>query len=386
MSKKILFLHGDSFCYDSAACFIKCISREFERLGWQTDHVFCPEEKAAEALIPFYGKSYDILFSMNLALPCLRDEEGVFCLNHIKGEVWHYILDHPFYHHNTLKCPLEDFHVICLDEKHQAFIQKHYPHIKQVICLPLAAEQADELIPYPKRRHEVLFTGTYTDSDLLLYQMTKRPAEQRRLFEQTVQLLLDEPKLTQEEAVVRFAGDEKLPERLKENYLMDMYLRACLREELLVQMLKREIPITVYGHNWEEFLAKCEKRVPNARQHLQMMGEVPYESLPAIYADTKIALNQLPWFKAGMHDRIPLALMNGCVCVTDESSYLENRFLDGEELYFYSLEDMEGAAELVGSLLEEPVAAAKTAARGYQRALKSLCWKQWVEEYCSLLS
>lgn len=378
---KILFLHSGSFCYNSTAYFEQCIREEFEKLGWQTEHISCPHENAVSILKPFYGKSYDIIFDINSILPCSRDEDGKFCLNRISGQIWHYILDHPFYHHNVLKCPLKNYHVICLDEKHADFIRKNYPHISKVLCLPLAAAQAEQLVSYEKRKHDVLFTGTYTDSELLLYQTMKQPTEKRKIFQQTVQLLLDKPYLTQEEAVSHFVDSQNLGLLLQNNYLIDMYLRACLREELLVQLLKRKVPVFVYGHNWESFMEKCMDSIPDVKRQLHIMGEVSYDKLPDIYADTKIAINQLPWFKAGMHDRIPLALMNGCVCVTDESSYLEKHFLAGEELYFYSLEDMEEAAKIVWELLKDSDTAAKTAARGYSHALKHLSWKKWVKTF-----
>lgn len=336
-------------------------------------------ENAASTLQAFYGKCYDMIFDINSILPCARDESGEFCLNQMQGQIWHYILDHPFYHHDVLKCSLKNFHVICLDEKHAEFVRRYYPHIKKVVCLPLAAAQAGRLVPYQERKHKVLFTGTYTDSDVILYQARKETPEKRQLFEQTVQLLLDRPFLTQEEALSHFMDSENMPLLLKENYLIDMYLRACLREELLAQLLKKKIPVTVYGHNWEAFLEKCKGSIPEVERYLHIMGEVSYEKLPEIYADTRIVFNQLPWFKAGMHDRIPLAMMNGCVCVTDESLYLEKHFLEGEELYFYSLEEMQEAADMIGELLEETDTAVRVAARGYACALKRLSWKKWTE-------
>lgn len=379
--QKILFLQGASFCYDSAVHFERCISAEFEKLGWKAEHIACSPEKAVSILKTFYGESYDIIFDINSILPSLRDQDGEFCLNRIQGQVWHYILDHPFYHHDVLKCRLNNFCVICLDEKHAEFIRKYYPHIKKVLCLPLAAVQAKEQIPYQERKHEVVFTGTYTDSDLILYQTMKQTPEKKKLFEQSVQLLLDEPELTQEEAVACCGNSDNIGLLLKENYLIDMYLRACLREELLVILLKHGISVTVYGHNWEEFLEKCRGRVPEVENYLQITGEVSYGELPDLYADTKIALNQLPWFKAGMHDRIPMALMNGCVCVTDGSLYLEKCFQDGRELYFYSLENMEGAAEIVRGLLKNNDTAAETAMRGYSYAQKKLSWENWIKAF-----
>ena len=50
----------------------------------------------------------------------------------------------------------------------------------------------------------------------------------------------------------------------------------------------------------------------------------------------------MPWFKGGMHDRIPLALMNGCLSLTDASTYLTDVLNIGENegVYTYSLENI----------------------------------------------
>jgi spore maturation protein CgeB len=76
-----------------------------------------------------------------------------------------------------------------------------------------------------------------------------------------------------------------------------------------------------------------------------------------------------------------MALMNGCVCVTDESSYLDTHFIDGEHLYLYSLEEMDDMAELVRNILQNPSSAAATAAKGYAHAVRHLSWKHWVASF-----
>ena len=72
-------------------------------------------------------------------------------------------------------------------------------------------------------------------------------------------------------------------------------------------------------------------------------------------------------------------MCNGCVCVTDESTYLEKKFVDGENIFMYSLEDMTGAAMLVRDLLAHPLEAARAAAKGYVCAVSSLSFKKYIE-------
>ncbi len=313
-------------------------------------------------------------------------------------KLWHIILDHPLYHNSVLKQPLKNMRVVCLDETHAEYIRKYYSHIKEVIVMPLPADTAKSLVPYNERSRNVLFTGTYTSSEDIValamrsggdsveiknfQTMHKEPAQEfinsMHIFNKMAGYLLENPCETIEKAYTFALGDITEEKVLREtaaafadglelNFLADMFIRAVIREELLMEMLRNGIDVDIFGHGWEKFVEKCgnvEKSEGRFKGKINICGEVDYRQLSELYADTKIALNVLPWFKAGQHDRIALAMCNGCVCVTDESTYLEKKFVDGENIFMYSLEDMTGAAMLVRDLLTHPLEAARAAAKG----------------------
>lgn len=328
-------------------------------------------------------------------------------------KLWHIILDHPLYHNSVLKQPLKNMRVVCLDETHAEYIRKYYSHIKEVIVMPLPADTAKNLVPYNERGRDVLFTGTYTSSEDIValamrsggdsaeiknfQTMHKEPAQEfinsMHIFNKMTGYLLENPCETIEKAYTFALGDitdEKVlretaaafADGLELNFWADMFIRAVIREELLMEMLRNGIDVDIFGHGWEKFVEKCgnvEKSEGRFKGKINICGEVDYRQLPELYADTKIALNVLPWFKAGQHDRIALAMCNGCVCVTDESIYLEKKFVDGENIFMYSLEDMTGAAMLVRDLLAHPLEAARAAAKGYVCAVSSLSFKKYIE-------
>ncbi|MFR2593173.1 MAG: glycosyltransferase [Butyribacter sp.] len=328
-------------------------------------------------------------------------------------KLWHIILDHPLYHNSVLRQPLKNMRVVCLDETHAEYIRKYYSHIKEVIVMPLPADTAKSLVTYNERSRDVLFTGTYTSSEDIValamrgggdsveiknfQTMHKEPAQEfinsMQIFNKMAGYLLENPCETIEKAYTFALGDITEEKVLREtaaafadglelNFLADMFIRAVIREELLMEMLRNGIDVDIFGHGWEKFVEKCgnvEKSGDRFKGKINICGEVDYRRLPELYADTKIALNVLPWFKAGQHDRIALAMCNGCVCVTDESTYLEKKFVDGENIFMYSLEDMTGAAMLVRDLLAHPLEAARAAAKGYVCAVSSLSFKKYIE-------
>lgn len=344
-------------------------------------------------------------------------ENYIFDIKNDSGDdyvkLWHIILDHPLYHNSVLKQPLKNMRVVCLDETHAEYIRKHYSHIKEIIVMPLPADTAKNLVPYNERSRDVLFTGTYTSSEDIValamrsggdsveiknfQTMHKEPAKEfinsMQIFNKMAGYLLENPCETIEKAYTFALGDITEEKALKEtaaafadglelNFFADMFIRAVIREELLMEMLRNGIDVDIFGHGWEKFVEKCgnvEKSEGRFEGKINICGEVDYRQLPELYADTKIALNVLPWFKAGQHDRIALAMCNGCVCVTDESTYLEKKFVDGENIFMYSLEDMTGAAMLVRDLLAHPLEAARAAAKGYVCAVSSLSFKKYIE-------
>ena len=61
----------------------------------------------------------------------------------------------------------------------------------------------------------------------------------------------------------------------------------------------------------------------------------------------KISLNVMPWFKDGAHDRVFNSMLNGAVCLSDGSRYLDECLKDGEDYVKYDLADL---AELPGKI------------------------------------
>lgn len=89
---------------------------------------------------------------------------------------------------------------------------------------------------------------------------------------------------------------------------------------------------------------------------------------------TKISLNVMPWFKDGAHDRIFNTMLNGAVCLTDSSIYLDGILHDNEDCAIYSLEQMEKLPEIVSSLLADHDLMQRIADGGDRLALAGHTW------------
>ena len=393
MSDRILFLSNGSICYDSTTYFIDCISEELKAMGWEVMHIRLDKatqrERMCELADEYDSQPFDYVFAINTKLDALRDDAGRYCFDRLGKSVWHYILDHPFYHHDSLNVPLKNMNVICLDRNQKKFIEETYPHINKCIVLPLAAKRASAgLKDYDMRDNDLIFTASYTDPDMVYLKALKQYSENVAFFNAFTQILLDNPVLTQEEAVRRMypgiSGIE-IAEKLQSNFMADVYLQAAIRQEIVVQLIRSHVPVKLYGHNWDTFLTKAEVLMKEdaafIKECVKDCGEVTYGELPAIYNDARLSANQLPWFKAGMHDRTPLALMNGCVSITDPSTYMRDAIPDGLGVVYYSLDELENVGEFIKGLVADVASLNANATRGVQYAKARWSWKRWAEEF-----
>ena len=128
MSDRILFLSNGSICYDSTTYFIQCIGEELKAMGWEVMHIRLDKATQKDKLCvladEYDSQPFDYVFDINTKLDAVCDDSGRYCFDRLGKAVWHYILDHPFYHHDSLKVPLKNMNVICLDEMHKKFVDE----------------------------------------------------------------------------------------------------------------------------------------------------------------------------------------------------------------------------------------------------------------------
>ena len=462
--RHILFLSYKDICYNSTSYFEQRISEELINAGIKVTHLNIPKpakglsgtlaDTAYMLLKPYFNADLDAIIDINTTIPCIKYNNG-YILNNFDIPVWHYILDHPLYHYKALKVQLNNYNVICLDTFHAKLIRESFPHIREVKVIPLSADEysisniskkycqdnmADtnsdssyNTLSYhkcSKRAVKLLFTSTYTDpvKVALLYNKSGLNIQNNNINHKDINdnstkntlikdidndyllnTLLNNPSFTQEKAVQYLRSLNILDnssstiQYLHNNFLIDVYLQCIIREEIVSTIIKNRIPITIYGHDWDAFADKCDILIPEYTKYLDIRKEVTYNRLPAIYSNARLSLNQMPWFKGGMHDRIPLALMNGCLSLTDASTYLTDVLNIGENegVYTYSLENIESVPDIIMDILNntaddncvpeiinslsdkdcvlENINSLSDNARAY--AHKHFSWKCWVDKF-----
>ena len=430
---RFLFLYVKDKCYDSFYYFEKCIASALQQKGHSVRMLAVDDKKPLDALLPLTrsvhaeggnmpgeaSPSYDCIADMGAALPLTKDKDGKHIFNLIPGIKLHYILDHPMYHNRILSAPIDDMTVCCIDRRHEEFVRKYYPHIKSVFTAPLGAVKAKKPVDYNMRNSHILFTGTYSSPEITLKKARELDGPYKLLWQPFVNELLEMPSLTQEEALIQvikrniqkkpasdsiqkataeshFKADsssvadllDHIPSALEKMYTVDVYLRALLREEMLLCLLRQSIHTDVYGFGWDFFKTKLEISEPKLTEFLHIYPMADYENMPALYASYKYSLNQMPWFKDGLHDRIPLSMMNGCLCISDSTPYMTKtlKMHDMVDYLDYSIEDMEKGALKIKRLVNDEIMSFSIAQKGQDLAKSQMTFSKHADLLLDSLS
>lgn len=376
MEEKILLFESRDLCYESNQYFTGQLAREFEKAGYQTeicDLSFNMEEKLEDVLIR--RQEFSAAFDFNSRLTRAELEDGRPFIDELSMPFFNYLVDHPLYHHGGLRRKFKNYSVICIDECHRAYIKAHYPHIKNVFCVPLGAMEADRGRSWEEKRFEVLFMGTYVPAEEIYGEIMEYSQEKKKEVLTLIEWMEEDRELTQEDALSKYllkTGEElshrEFAGRLHSDYIVDRYLRFKKRRDILSGAAKSGIPLTVMGHGLEEIEALHGKNV-------KIYPGVGFALSAQMIADAKILLNITPGFFGGVHDRVYSARINHTISLTEENLYTKSHFKDGEELFLYHEKRPEELFGLVKEIFNNREKTKKVLEKAYENALLGETWQ-----------
>ena len=197
--------------------------------------------------------------------------------------------------------------------------------------------------------------------------------------------LISNPYKTFEQAVEDFLknihpnlSDVELKLMIQKYCGVGLQLNSLYRLEVFRALAEAGISVTVYGNGWDQTDLF-------GHPHFDCHPPVTFAQGIALMEDSKIVLNQLSWFKDGCCERVFNAMLQGSVCLTDDSIYLREQFTDGEDIVFYSLSALEKLPDIVGGLLQDTARMQHIADSGYYQAVAHHTWAHRAAELAKLL-
>lgn len=379
--KRIVLFGSDIFILQY---IMEQYEQTFHRMGCETlifPYTDTPEAFSANAekLFLFHKKGIDAVITFNnrgFIMP-MKDQGSLWDLWNVP--CYNILVDHPMYYYDTLDVSPAYGIVVCADRNHAGYVQRFYPSVHKALFLPTGGEELHPGLPKKpvvERAIDVLLIGSYKYHAEYTYDETDGAV---------LDDLISHPSKTLEQAVEDYVKkiqpgltDEKLKQIIQSHRFAETNLCAMYRLEIVHALVKAGITVTVYGNGWEQTdlfghpLLICHPPV-SFREALLLME------------DSKIVLNQMAWFKDGGSERIFNAMLQGAVCLTDDSIYLREQFTDGEDLVFYSLQELNRLPQIVKDLLEDPDRMQRIADSGYRAAAAGHTWAHSAEELLRLL-
>lgn len=289
------------------------------------------------------------------------------------------IYDNPVVHTERLSDLGKDSMVFSCDSIYAGYIKEHYPDIGRTGFLPLSGNGTKHFIPYEERAYDLIFTGSYFDVNHHYQTMMELPSGIKELAMDVAEEMLAAPSLVLWDSMDRVLqkwnvdmSPAEKKELLSVFRCIDIFVRAHMRDKVMRQVADGGISVHIFGNGWEKFQCRHKENL--------IFHEGYGDTALAALADSKLSLNIMPWFRAGIQERNIAAMLAKTVSVTDSSRYIDEYFTDREDIVLYSLEHLEKLPGIITECLENEEKSRKIAQKGYEKAVNGHTWKHRVEQ------
>lgn len=309
-------------------------------------------DTSTNQLLPFIKKHYQAVIGFqNKMFECYLEDSGCYLTDLIYAPKMQVLFDHPSWFCRQLTHHGKDFYLLSHDESYVEFIREYAPSVSGSFLLPLGGEV--QVLQNGDRCLDTIFMGTYWDYRVIFEQLrdcSRRICHMAARYLRYLKKWVNRPAEYAFQKMLLYYGIEVE----KEEFVRMMYemgfVHSCIigyyREKIIRTLLDAGICLHVYGESW--------KNSPFAGvDNLICHNEVAAEKSSEVLQKAKISINVLSWHKGGCNERILNSMLAGAVAVTDKSSYIEKHFVNGKELYYYDLQELEKLPGIVKMLLEK---------------------------------
>ena len=358
------------------------LQKAFEDLGYTTflfDQRY--EEESAAALSEF-AVGYDtILLTFNFDgihyETSLFDVEGNFFWNKRKIPCVNIAVDHPFYFPELFEIHPDIFYEVSIDRFHDKYVKKYYPDLMRGPFLPLGGTSLfpdGSFLPISERPIDVVFTGNYTPPEVFNSSIERLGEEYADFYTGILEDLIENPDMPDDEIMTKHilreiptATDKDTHTAISNMIFIDTYIRCYYRGKIVRTLLDNGIKVHCVGNGWERLQCKSP-------QNLTYTTDLLSEDCLKYISQSKISLNIMPWFKDGAHDRVFNSMLNGAICVTDHSIYLDEVIKPGKHAIFYNLNHIEMLPMIIKHNLDNIPRLEKMQKEAFEYAMANHTW------------
>ncbi|HEY1504295.1 MAG TPA: glycosyltransferase [Stellaceae bacterium] len=223
-----------------------------------------------------------------------------------------YFVDHPAYHHKTIRAALPHFAVSFATVSEVLFCRHAVRRDIPVSHLPHAAEPLEEApLAWETRDLPLLLSASlHGEPEALRARWRDHGATVEQALNNIVAEYDLSPRVPLDETMTRVLGRDDLPIEVLASFFAtaDIFIRSRARRDLVLAL--SDLPLTVCGRGWEGIAALCAAQDKRARF-------LPAQDAPAAMAmmrRAKLVLNPMPPYYDS-HERPFQAMAAGAVAV-----------------------------------------------------------------------
>lgn len=379
IKKLVLFTHG----IETLWYFSLQVGKAFEKLGYEIFYFDqCASYDSLSRLLAFCQPGVTAAISFNFngcsGEDYMIDVHGINFFESRKIPFINIVADHPFYYHKFLPFLPADYTQISIDREHQRYLHRFFPDMKCGPFLPLAGTSlwTENTLPgWDDRPMDVVFTGNYVPPSKFEKDITRINDEYTQFYYGIIDDFIAHPHMNMMDGIIKHLWNEVeditedgIRELMPNMIMIDLYVRNYFRGEVVKHLADSGLRVTCFGTGWD--LLKCSHP-----ENITIGPLLKSEECLREISRAKISLNVMPWFKDGAHDRVFNSMLNGAVCFTDWSNYLEEELSDGEDIMFYELDNLKQLSESIRALLHHRERWEQIQRRAYKTAADRHTWE-----------
>lgn len=378
--KKIMLFEGD---IETQGYFSVQLAEAFRKMGHQTFMFDLSRPwNSSERFFKFFERGNTVLVNFNFhgmsGEEIFLDEDERMMWDVLDIPSYNIVVDHPMYYHHFLEKAPKEYHHISIDRNHEKYMKRFFTDIKKGPFLPLAGTELNpnkSYVPAQYRRYDVTMVGNYTPPEQFEKYITRIDDEYTEFYYGMIDDLLANPMRTLEDVAeehirreIPEVTEEELKKVMSKLTFIDLYVRFKTRGEAVKALAEADIKVNVFGGGWDRLECKRPENliVGNSLDSVGCLKKL---------CQSKISLNVMPWFRDGAHDRIFNSMLNGALCLTDSSAYLDEILHDKTDCRIYSTAHLEELPDIVYGLLSNPPGLQEIIDNGYRLAKSAHTWE-----------
>lgn len=378
IKKIILFTKG----IETLWFFSEQMGKTFELLGYEVFYFDqCREYRSLSDLIWFCEPRVTAAVSFNFdgcsGEEYFIDSEGVSFFDAREVLFINIVVDHPFYYHKFVPYLAKRYMQISIDREHETYLKHFFPEIRRGPFMPLGGTglwKKQTLPGWEERPIDIVFTGNYNPPSVFEEAITRNGPEYTEFYYDIIHDLIEHPWESMDKVIIEHVRrdvedvtEPGIKDVMPNMIFIDLYVRHYFRGQVVKTLVDSGLKVHCFGAGWNHLECGHPENIVNGSV-LDSLGCLQQISR------SRISLNVMPWFKDGAHDRVFNSMLNGAVCVSDGSKYMDEILTDGKDYIKYDLARLDELPDRIRDVLENREIWERIVKSGYNRASRGHTW------------